>query len=386
MTRLAGRRLGFERIAGVVIAFAAATRVPAQTAQTATLTVRGEVTDSTGAAVVGAQVSVGATGTVVTGEDGHFTLPSVPIGKTHIAVRRLGFRPVAIDLNLITEPGFLPIVLAAIPEALSAVTVQARREVFDTRLSGFNVRKTRGMGYFLTRDQIEHTTSSHLVDALRSFPGVRVLNLRNALGRSVSLGGANCPPLVFLDGFPATAGPLDLDGIELGSLEGVEVYAGSTGVPPELIGPRGLDRCGVIALWSAPSRPRRSASEQQEVDVDELVAKGAVFTANQVDRQATYEEGSGVPVYPEALAKAQVRGRVVVAVVVSARGGVEPGTISVVTTTDTSFSKAAVDAAVRAQFAPAMLHGKAVRQLVRLPFEFNPSETIDSTRAAIRRP
>jgi TonB family protein len=369
-----------------VIAFAAATRVPAQTAQTATLTVRGEVTDSTGAAVVGAQVSVGATGTVVTGEDGHFTLPSVPIGKTHIAVRRLGFRPVAIDLNLITEPGFLPIVLAAIPEALSAVTVQARREVFDTRLSGFNVRKTRGMGYFLTRDQIEHTTSSHLVDALRSFPGVRVLNLRNALGRSVSLGGANCPPLVFLDGFPATAGPLDLDGIELGSLEGVEVYAGSTGVPPELIGPRGLDRCGVIALWSAPSRPRRSASEQQEVDVDELVAKGAVFTANQVDRQATYEEGSGVPVYPEALAKAQVRGRVVVAVVVSARGGVEPGTISVVTTTDTSFSKAAVDAAVRAQFAPAMLHGKAVRQLVRLPFEFNPSETIDSTRAAIRRP
>ena len=379
MTRPWSRCWATERIAALLFAFAAT----AASAQSRSLTVRGEVTDSTGAAVVGAEVSVvGARGPVVSGNDGHFILTGVPLGKTTIAVRRLGFRPVSLDMNLVAEPAFMPIVLSAIPEALSAVTVKARREAYDARLSGFNARKTRGIGYFMTREQIEHTTSSRLIDALRGMPGVRVVNLRGSLGRSVTIGGAGCPPLVFLDGFPATAGPMDLDAIELGSLEGIEVYAGASGVPPELIGPRGPDRCGVIAMWSAPARPRRSADEQQAVDVDQLVARGSVFSANQVDRQAVYQDDSAVPVYPEALAKAHLRGRVVVALVVDTQGRAEPGTISVVTTSDSSFSAAAVSAASRARFTPAMLHGKPVRQLVRLPFDFDPSESFDSDSAS----
>jgi TonB family protein len=370
--------LVFALVSAVGAAGAPAAFAQSASPQPAGLVVHGEVTDSTGAAVVGAQVTIARVrGPVVTASDGRFTVRGVPIGQTQIVVRRLGFRPITIEVNLVAEPVFLPIVLAAVPEALSGVTVHARSEVYDARLSGFNARKSRGLGYFITREQIEHTTSSRLIDALRGFPGVRVVMLRGALGRSVTIGGANCPPLVFLDGFPATAGPMDLDGIDLGSLEGIEVYAGSVGVPPELMGPRGPDRCGVIALWSTPARPRRSASEQQAIDVDELVSRGSVFTGDQVERRAIYVAGSAVPAYPEALSKARIRGRVVVAMVVDANGDVEPGTISVVTTTDSAFSAPAVSAAAHARFAPAQVHGKRVRQLVRLPFDFEPSGSGD---------
>jgi hypothetical protein len=264
------------------------------------------------------------------------------------------------------------IVLAGVPGVLATVAERARREPYDERLSGFNARRTRGTGYFITRGQIEQTASAQLIDALRGIAGVRVVSL-HGMGRSVHLGGANCPPLVFLDGFPATAGPFDLDGIELGSLEGVEIYAGDLGVPPELMGPHGADRCGVIALWTAPARPRVSAAAQTLVDVAQLVASGAVYTAEQVDTRAVYEEGSSTALYPELLTQSHMHGRVVVQLVVDATGNVEPGTVSVVTTTNNGFSLPAVAAAIHARFVPAVLRGQHVRQIVLLPFEFDPT-------------
>jgi TonB family protein len=343
-------------------------------AQQPTGLVRGVVRDSAGAAVVGAQVSTAGTARVaISGDDGAFALPGVPLGDIQLLIRRLGFRPatVRVTVGLVPAPA-MTVTLAVVPGVLATVAVRARREPYDERLSGFNARRTRGVGYFITRQQIERTASAQLIDALRGIAGVRVVSLRG-MGRSVHLGGANCPPLVVLDGFPATAGAFDLDAIELGSLEGVEIYPGDLGVPPELMGPRGPDRCGVIALWSAPARPRVGAAEQNAVDVAQLVASGAVYTAEQVDTRAVYQDGSSNALYPELLTQSHIRGRVVVQLVVDTEGSVEPGTVSVVTTTNDAFSLAAVAAAIRARFVPAVLRGVHVRQVVLLPFEFDPS-------------
>jgi TonB family protein len=346
-------------------------------AQAPRVAVRGTVRDSVGSAVVGAQVSVaGATNTTVTNDDGAFLLPDVAAGKIQLLVRRLGFRPASANAEVSPDHAApVKITMSAVPSVLQAVAIRARREPFESRLSGFNARRTKGIGYFITRQQIERTPNSSVIDALRGVAGVRVVTLRGAMGRSVSLGGASCPPLVFLDGFPATAGPFDLDGLELGSLEGVEIYSGF-GVPPELIGPHGPDRCGVIAVWSAPARPRTSSSEQGGVDVAKLVSSGEVFTAEQVDTPAVYEEGTATALYPEVLTQSHIHGRVVVDLVVDAEGDVEPGTISVVTTTNAAFSVPAMVAASRAHFVPATASGKRVRQLVQLPFDFDPTAPV----------
>ncbi len=362
----------------LLVVAAAGARAAAQSPEARRVTVRGTVRDSVGSAVVGAQVSVaGATNTAITDDDGVFSLPDVAAGKIRLLVRRLGFRPGSVDAEVTPDHAApVRITLSAVPTALPTVAIRARREPFESRLSGFNTRRTRGIGYFITREQIERTTSSSLVDALRRVAGVRVITLRGAQGRSVTLGGANCPPLVFLDGFPATAGPFDLDGLELGSLEGVEIYSGLMSVPPELMGPQGPDRCGVIAVWSAPARPRASASEQGGVDVAKLLSTGAVLTAQQVDTPAVYEEGTANALYPEALAQSHIRGRVVVDLVVDTMGDVEPGTVSVVTTTNAAFSVPAMIAAARAHFVPATASGKRVRQLVQLPFDFDPTAPV----------
>jgi TonB family protein len=284
----------------------------------------------------------------------------------------LGFHPSEIEIET-ASAGSYPVDISLVPIArsLEPVRILARREPSDARLAGFNQRLARHVGYFITRDQIERTANPRLIDALRRLPGVRVVTLRGAQGRSVTLGGASCPPLVYIDGFPATAGAFDLDMIELGSLEGVEVYSSASAIPPELIGPHGLDRCGVIALWSSPSRPRKIA-DVDPVDVAALVEAHAVFTAEQVDTAAQYEPGTADPVYPATQLLNHARGRVVIEFVVDTVGGVEPGSITVVTASATVFGDAAKTAVVRGRFSPAVLNGRHVRQVVRMGLDFDP--------------
>jgi TonB family protein len=159
--------------------------------------------------------------------------------------------------------------------------------------------------------------------------------------------------------------------IELGSLEGVEVYSNTVSIPAELMGPRGPDRCGVVALWSSPSRQRARATEDAQ-DILSLVESHDVFTAEQVDVPALYEAGSAEPVYPLNQLRARTRGRVLIEFVVDTLGNVEVPTIAVVTASNASFVAAARAAVARGRFEPAVLNSHHVRQVVRLGLDFDP--------------
>ena len=342
------------------------------TAQVTAQLVHGFVHDSAGAGIAHAQVRVTGSQPVFTDADGKFAI-SVASGTAVLAVRRLGFQPGEMEIETASLGGYpVDIVLTPVARSLEAVSIHARREPFDARLAGFNQRLARKAGYFITRDQIERNPNSQLIDALRRLPGVRVVNLRGALGRSVNLGAARCPPLVFVDGFPATAGAFDLDMVELGSLEGVEVYSSTTSIPAELMGPGGPSPCGVIAVWSSPFRIKQAVSEHASEDLSSLVDAHAVLTADQVDEPARYADGSAEPVYPSSQIASHVHGRVVVEFVVDTLGGVEPTSINIVTATNSAFAEAARSAVERGRFAPAVLKGRRVRQVVRLGLDFDP--------------
>lgn len=378
------RRSPRRRVAAIVLCLFASR---AAFAQTNAQLVHGVVHDSAGAGIAHAQVRVAGSQPVFTDADGKFAIP-VAQSAALLAVRRLGFQPGEMEIEPASLGRFpVDIVLTPVARSLEAVSIRARREPFDARLAGFNQRLARKAGYFITREQIERNPNSQLIDALRRLPGVRVVNLRGAQGRSVNLGGARCPPLVFVDGFPATAGAFDLDMVELGSLEGVEVYSSTTAIPAELMGPGGPSQCGVIAVWSSPVRLRQPVGEREHLseDLSSLVDAHTVFTADQVDQPARYEEGSAEPVYPSSQIGSRAHGRVVVEFVVDTLGGVEPATINVVTATNSAFADAARLAAERGRFAAAMLKGRRVRQVVRLGLDFDPGALLPAPADTSKR-
>lgn len=336
--------------------------------------VSGTVVDSLGGAVAGAHVSIeGANAATVTDGSGAFRFQRVGPGTVTLIVRRLGYRQRSVSV----EPGGpgatgMVISLVAVPEVLPTVEVVRKPEVFDARLEGFNSRRERRVGHFITRDQLDRHDSPRFADALRTIPGVQVKPLRgSAGGRTVSIRG-NCSPLFFIDGFPAASGPMDLDMIDLASVEGIEVYSGIATVPPEFRSIQGTERCGVVAIWSRPHRPRqRRLAEARAGELDRAVASPTVYTAAEVDEPAILVPGSVEPAYPDTLWQAGVSGRVVAEFIVGADGVIEQGTFSVASTTHPYFSAAVRSALETAIFRSAKMAGKGVRQLVQVPFVFD---------------
>jgi hypothetical protein len=341
--------------------------------------VRGVVRDSVGGVVSDAQVAIKGSGLRTTSDDdGTFRLVGIPQGEAVIEVRRLGYRPVSRSVTIAagTEVEVNP-ALAPVPEQLAPVQIRKRAEAYDSRLEGFNERKSKHVGYFVTREKLDRMNSARFVDALREMPAVSVRTLRGGV-ITVSLRGARCAPLFFMDGFPATSGTMDLDMIDLASVEGIEVYSGMA-IPPEFMVVSGSENCGVIAVWSRPFRPKpRSREPVSRAELERLVREHSVYTADQVSEPAVpIGGGSPLPIYPDSLWTARVPGRVVAEFVVGEDGRIEPGTLTIASATHPYFASAVRSALEGAVFRPAVLQGNPVRQLVQLPFVFS-SQVPDS--------
>jgi TonB family protein len=320
--------------------------------------------------VQGVYVAVAGSGIRVrTNEDGAYRLVGIIAGPATLTARRLGYHPYSRWLRLDGgEERTIDIGLGATMHRLAEVEVIAPREAYESRLAGFAARSKLQVGHFVTRERIDRANSSALSDMLREIPGVRIGPSRNE-GRSIRLRGANCPPLVFVDGFPATAGEFDVDIIDLKSVEGVEVYNGMASLPPEFSGPRQLDRCGVIAIWSRPARSRAREEPARPADGQEAPASG-YFTADQVDEGAELEAGTLDPQYPDSLYRVGTKGEVVVEFVVDTGGMVDAATVEILSSTDDRFSESVREALPSAHFLPARRRGRRVRQLVQLPITF----------------
>ena len=356
--------------------------VPTFAAAQAPGAVRGIVRDSLGGAVLSARVSIkGVTATATTDSTGGYRMVGVAPGVAVLEVRRLGYRPASQPVTVVSGSEIeVNVALAPVPEQLAPVEVRRRAAAYDSRLAGFNERKSKHVGYFVTREKLDRMSSARFVDALRDMPGVSLRTLRGGVA-TISLRGSRCAPVFYMDGFPARAGVMDLDMIDLSGVEGIEVYAGMSSIPSEFMSVAGGETCGVIAVWSRPFRPKaRRQDPITHEELERLVAEQTVYTADQVSEPATPMGRKGLaPRYPDSLYTAGVPGRVVAEFIVGEDGRIEDGSISIASATHPDFANSVQSALDGVIFRPAVLDGKPVRQLVQLPFTFDPTAPTDST-------
>jgi TonB family protein len=338
-------------------------------------TVSGVVRDSSGGGIGGAEVSVAGTGLRThTNDQGEFRLTNVPAGSVTVGVRRLGFVPAVTTIVIgANEAAAVAVVVAPLAQSLATVIVRGDRRFADYgRLAGFYQRRSRSPGgHFITRDQIDQRNPGQLTDLFRNVPGARIYS--STFHNAVRFRGMRCAPLVWLDGFPATAGEFDLDALDPYIIEGIEVYLGVATVPPEFRWVRGGGSCGAIVIWTGFEERRRKArrAANPPAELAKQVDERRLFTADQVDVAARADSSAVVrPSYPDSLFREHVPGQVLVEFVVDTTGLVILESISGISSTHTLFTEAVRRALRDARFHPATIAGRKVRQLVQLPVKF----------------
>lgn len=344
-------------------------------------TVAGIVRDSSGARITGAEITIVGTGQRAhTNAQGEFRLTNVPAGTLRVGVRRLGFIPTVGSVEIGPgEAATMSVIVAPLAQALDAVIVRGERRFEEHgRLAGFYQRRSRSSGgHYITREQIDRRNPAQVTDLFRSVPGARIYS--STFSNVVRFRGMRCAPLVWLDGFPATAGEFDLDALDPYIIEAIEIYLGVATVPPEFRWVRGGGSCGAIVVWTGFEERRRKArrAASPPAELTRQVEERQLFTADQVDEVARTDSSAEVrPAYPDSLFRERVPGRVLVEFVVDTSGTVVVESISAVSTSHTLFTDAVRRALQNARFHPAVLAGHRVRQLVQLPVKFEmPVET-----------
>jgi hypothetical protein len=210
----------------------------------------GTVRDTTGAPIPMAQLLT--SGIRVTSDSGgRFAFGVLPTGAATLMVRRIGFEPREMAIDLVGgRTDSLFIVLTMLPRELPEITTETDA-LARIRLSHFYRHKQSGQGYFFDRKQIDERKVVRMSDLLRRLPGIRVGTDRNGrqimrMGRSA--GGRDCPPDFWVDGVRAAF--MNVDDVPLIDVEALEVYKGPSGLPPELNTRLGNPGCGAIVIWT----------------------------------------------------------------------------------------------------------------------------------------
>ncbi len=337
--------------------------------------ITGTVTDTAGVPLLGTEVSVdGAQVRAFTDDQGVFHLGGVPYGARTLSVRRLGFAPAQVSVQ-VAEGGDATVAvrLKLLATTLPPVVVRPTRMNYTGRLAGYYERLERkSNGYFITRDQIDHENTRLLGQLLQHVPGVTAVRGRGGI-TGIRLRGRTCWPLIWIDGTPMPSGEVDLDSFSPTSIHGIELYLGSTTAPARYMYTRDVSSCGTILIWSrGPDTDPITSTPTPSVDLQSLIAQLSVFNADQVDRRAMLDTTRLLQLsFPPPLFAAGIQGLVIAEFVVDTVGRVESGTVGIVSSTAPLFTEAVRVALESASYLPAIKNGHAVRQFVQQPFEFS---------------
>lgn len=232
---------------------------------------RASVVDTNGLGVAYANVEINGVRRIAD-EAGRIRLPVDPPQRLTLHVRRIGYRPRSLDLEI---GGDTTVSIALVPAArvLSGTVVTATQPRKSLELSGFYRRtqdREKGInnGHFITEEEIERRNPQRITQMFEGMTGVRVAR-RPAPGTgrsclalndpecSVVVGRGECPMTVYLDGkrlnpvtrTPETSYAFATDAVVPPShVAGVEVYGTATRAPPEYQALNAM--CGVILIWT----------------------------------------------------------------------------------------------------------------------------------------
>lgn len=204
----------------------------------------------------------------ISDDEGRFRLSSVVPGMDTLVIRLLEFESDRIPLTI--APGGrhrLELVVAYPSATLEELVVEVARTRSE-RMRGFEHRRRRGIGSFITREEIERRNPPYLSWLFWGLKRVRVrggqvlLDARGVnltLRPSLSIEGepitimrdtGECAPAIFVDG--VKRGPLThVDDIFPEEVAGIEVYA-SPFIPARFSD--AFNRCGSIVIWRRSGR------------------------------------------------------------------------------------------------------------------------------------
>lgn len=193
----------------------------------------------------------GTTVTTLAGATGGFLLVDVPAGRQLLDVRRIGYAPMELPIDVRAGDTLrLRVVLVALALELEAVDV--RSEVPDA-LRGFEERRARGPGVFFTRDDIARMQPRQVTDVLRRVPGVQVRSVNGTYGDNyqVLMRGSRCQMMFYVNGSPL---PISSDipinhFVAVEDVVAIEVYAPSE-MPPQFNSTTYNARCGLVGVWT----------------------------------------------------------------------------------------------------------------------------------------
>jgi len=211
---------------------------------------------------------------------GEFRFDAPPSGYVMIHVRRIGFAPDSLGVQLpLAAP--IDVELRETVQKLDTVSVSARENVLPRgKLAGFYERKQFGIGRFLEEQDIEKMLTRRLVDIIvAKVPGTRTV--RSAKGGMAAyiatvrmapqplisaMKGATrpppCYPDIYLDGTavyssgsernllnqPADVVLFDVNSIDPAQVSAIEFYSGPAQLPAQYN--RTGSACGALLIWT----------------------------------------------------------------------------------------------------------------------------------------
>ena len=248
-SRHRGCGLGLRTAGAAVLLLAVLAPRPAEAQRRGAGSLAGRIVNQlTREPVGGARIQlVGTSVAIFTDSAGRFGLERLPNGEVSIEARAIGYRmgrwqltlPVGVTVDRVFE-------MEPLTVGLDTVTVETTPNTNWRSEVGFDYRRRRGMGYFITREDIDNRQAAIINDLLVIVPGVYASCGGGQCRALMMASGRNCLPEWFLDGHPATnaVGP----DFPARNIRGVEIYRSVFEVPPEF--QRSNLRCGVIAIWT----------------------------------------------------------------------------------------------------------------------------------------
>jgi hypothetical protein len=216
--------------------------------------VTGVVRTADGRPLGGARVSVSGTDVSgTTSPNGAFSLGGLPAGTYSLEVRAIGYAPTRVAVNLArTRPAQVAVAVGERVNQLESVVVQADRTRLERDFTGFTERARRGMGRYITEEDIARRATLQITDALRATPGITVVPT-GGFGYTVQ-GRGGCTPDLFLDGMRIVDGTSEIDRlVQPNDVAGIEIY-NSAGTIPAQLQAVGGGSCGVLAVWTKRGR------------------------------------------------------------------------------------------------------------------------------------
>lgn len=214
-------------------------------------------------AIVGVRVSLAVVGAkpeamAISDTGGRFTFTARTKGRYVVRAERIGFAPAVSDTLDLAAGGdrALTVEMTAIAQRIAGSLTQGARASGVDFMRGFERRRLRGFGSFLTRPEIAARGASNVTELLRGMLGAEIVQdeegylvVRSSRGeRTLSMGPrGQCRAPVYVDGIERVGESLERM-VPPANIEGIEVYASAANLPIEFH--QGDAACGVVFIWT----------------------------------------------------------------------------------------------------------------------------------------